>query len=118
MATILKQLYGHHPSFLKLSSKRSLFELIAHLPNSGKGLKVAPSEWTGKSGCFWTIDECLVEDVTKGKITGRLTMNATRSGKSKEIPNAHKKSWHFYAAPEETTRLEGKLGIPESAPTN
>lgn len=45
MATVIKQIWGTHPSFLKLKSHKSLYQVIAHLPKYGRDTLVQPVEW-------------------------------------------------------------------------
>ncbi|RKO86483.1 hypothetical protein BDK51DRAFT_14694, partial [Blyttiomyces helicus] len=45
MATVIRQLWGPNPSFLRAPRKWSLFELVAHRPGRGVGLKVVPKDW-------------------------------------------------------------------------
>ena len=45
MASVVKEIFGHFPSFLKLNSKKSLWDVINHLPKYGIGTCVIPSKW-------------------------------------------------------------------------
>lgn len=84
MATIIREIWGAHPSFLKFPTKRNLLELVAHTPNSGVGLRVVPTVWYKKNwhDSFWTVTEVKMKKVRICEIIGfiasLLKSSATR----------------------------------------
>ncbi|TPX61003.1 hypothetical protein SpCBS45565_g07370 [Spizellomyces sp. 'palustris'] len=120
MATIVRELWGAHPGFLKAPSKRNLLELIAHRPEGGAGLRVVPTIWYTKGwhDCYWTVTETkLKNDMAHGKVYGRLTWRGKEVEKNDQIRAALKHKWHIYEPPHELGTLEEKLGIPRDAPS-
>ncbi|KAI8914921.1 hypothetical protein DFJ77DRAFT_430848 [Powellomyces hirtus] len=120
MATVIKDLWGIRPAFLKFPKQRNLVELIAHAPNAGVGLRVIPTVWhmKGWSDSFYTVTNIQLDgDMAHGKVFGKLTWRGREEPKITEIRKISKYNWHLYQPPSEMKALEMKLGIPADAPT-
>ncbi|KAJ3021531.1 hypothetical protein HKX48_008293 [Thoreauomyces humboldtii] len=118
MATIIRELWGAHPAFLKTANRRNLIELIAHTPQHGKGLRVVPTIWhlKGWTDSFYTITDVQLQgDLAHGKVFGKLTWKGDAAQKPEEIRSIHKHNWHLYQPPNEARSLEMKLRIPADA---
>ncbi|KAJ3269645.1 hypothetical protein HDV01_001161 [Terramyces sp. JEL0728] len=104
MATVIKQLWGIHPPFLKLRTKKSLSQLIRHLPKQGVGYKVQPTEWfkKGKDAYY---------QITKYEgtnIYGIKVRNGLQEG-NEGILQEKFNNWAFYSTREFIETLKTKL---------
>ncbi|TPX44790.1 hypothetical protein SeMB42_g04208 [Synchytrium endobioticum] len=118
MATVLRQLYGHHPSFLKQKTVRNLLELCILLPNQGVGVNVTPADWykSGWHDSYWTIASVeLNPDWRSGTVWGIQTWKSKTSPTHQPIPRASVANWHLHQPPEMHRHLANKLGIDPSA---
>ncbi len=59
MASVIKELWGHHPRFLKLKSKYTLPALLSRMPLAGVGSKVSTTKSLkkGLDKDYYTITE-------------------------------------------------------------
>jgi hypothetical protein len=62
MAAVIKALWGPHPAFLKISSKKTLPALVGHFPDHGTGSKVTLREWFNKGlhEHYYTLSSVIV----------------------------------------------------------
>ncbi|KAJ3085017.1 hypothetical protein HK102_000395 [Quaeritorhiza haematococci] len=121
MATIVRELWGPHPNFLKIVSKKSLFELLAPRQADAVGTRVVPTHWhnRGLYDHYYTItDVKLKSDLRHGQAWGVRTWKNVPGKKSDPIRSALKYNWHIYMPPKEQRKLEQKLRIPADAPTS
>ncbi|TPX38002.1 hypothetical protein SmJEL517_g00218 [Synchytrium microbalum] len=120
MAAIIKELWGVHPSFLKLKTSKNLFRLCLTLPNLGTGVRVIPSSWhkNGLHDSYWTITSVEFNpDWRSGTVWGIQTWkNSTAAGQI-AIPRAAIGSWHLYQPPSMHRQLADKLDIKIEQPT-
>eukprot|EP00842_Homolaphlyctis_polyrhiza_P002025 jgi/Hompol1/2823/HPOL_005648-RA len=119
MSTIVRELWGRFPSFLKLKNK-TLLDLVGDLPNSGKGLRVIPTVWhqIGRENSWFEIDRVELEERTgKSTIYGTKVENGQRQEKIAPIHGSYTRNWRFYEDPAAIRALERKLHIksPESS---
>ena len=107
MATVVKKLFGLHPSFLELKSQKSLYETISHLPKYGVGQKVQPTNFfnLGKTKNYYIVTKVFPESRHCYGIR-------IKGGKknSREIRICDKfKQWGLFNDPLQITRINKAL---------
>ncbi|KAI9102396.1 hypothetical protein DFS34DRAFT_646964 [Phlyctochytrium arcticum] len=117
MATIIRSLWGAHPPFLTLPAHRGLYQVVAHRPRSGVGLRVIPTKWykKGWEGCYWTVEEVVRDqDPSTGILYGKLTWRGKETPQLQEIRQQKKLKWHVYEPPEIVESIMSKVPKLES----
>lgn len=110
MAAVVKSLFGKHPEFIKIKSRKNLWELIQHLPSYGIGLKVSPSEWyrQGRTLNYYKIEK--VSPAYKQVWAVRY-----RQGRKASLPYliapGKFKTWGFFHTPERIARIKKSLSL-------
>jgi hypothetical protein len=100
MATVLLQKFGRSPSFLRLKTSQSLFDLILTRPKLGVSLKVVPTQFykMQRSNYYYTITKVSppksISDL--GRVYAKKTFNGVESDKQVLVPTYHFKNWHLY----------------------
>ncbi|KAI9202901.1 uncharacterized protein BJ171DRAFT_476379 [Polychytrium aggregatum] len=113
MATIVKELWGAHPTFIRQLTRKSIFDLARSAPNGGAGLRIASTEHyrKGMHDSFYTITTVKDQDAY-----GVLTWKGKQGPAPVRIPKADAGKWHLYEPPHELKTIEEKLRILPDAP--
>ena len=100
MASVVKELFGKPPSFLKVKASKSLWHLTHHLPNYGIGYLVQPAEWyqLGSSKYFKITKVYQVYFTNKGvkHVHGKLCYEGKEEEEKEQLLSNQFKHWGFY----------------------
>ncbi|KAJ3171321.1 hypothetical protein HK101_011266 [Irineochytrium annulatum] len=103
-ATVIKELWGAFPKFIKIRPQQNLQQLLEPLAANGKveGIKVTTTEFYNKGlhGNFWTITEAhfsRIEDEVKFK--GIKTMFGQAAKSPTNITKWNHIHWQLYEPP-------------------
>ncbi|KAI9316553.1 hypothetical protein DFJ73DRAFT_373953 [Zopfochytrium polystomum] len=116
MATIIRELWGVRPAFLKggYSSSRTLLKLLTPMENHGVGARVIPvADFThGKLDSFWTITRVDYPNgnFRSGQVFGLRKVRGKQSRRPVQISNIDD-AWRLHLQPAEAQQIKSKLGI-------
>ncbi|KAI8895317.1 hypothetical protein BC833DRAFT_651339 [Globomyces pollinis-pini] len=108
MATILKELYGLRLSYLKIKQQKSIFDLISHLPNYGRGTLVQPTDWfrDGRTLNYYKVTSVLAG---KKKVMGIRYRNGIAGSSEHELTDGKFTRWGFYTHPDDIKRIHSVI---------
>ncbi|KAJ3306458.1 hypothetical protein HDV03_005068 [Kappamyces sp. JEL0829] len=108
MASVVRMLYGPHPPFLALKSRKSLWNLIGHLPGYGVGRKVSPSQWyrQGRNLNYYQITQ--VSPPTK-QVWGIRYRQGRPASPPYILAPGKFKTWGFFMDKHRVGALKGQL---------
>jgi hypothetical protein len=105
MASVIKQLWGPFPSYLKLKTQKSLYQVIGHLPKYGKHALVQPTEWyPERTHNYYKV----VRVYPVSRAVMGIRYRRTRQTKIHQIEGKH---WGLFYPPEVLNSIKEKLSI-------
>ncbi|KAJ3215212.1 hypothetical protein HDU67_000699 [Dinochytrium kinnereticum] len=114
MATVIRELFGHHPKFLRAPANRNLFDYLSILPDR-ESIRVVRKEWfqQGNTDSYWTLvrSKSTKEENGSPLLMGHLTWKGKMDKKIRRIPDADVKAWHIYQDPSDFISIASKLKI-------
>ena len=103
MASVVRMLFGLHPPFLELKSKKSLFQTISHLPSYGISTKVQPTSFyqQGKTKNYYIVTK--VFPISK-HVYGVRIRNGRKMGGEMRICDKFN-NWGIFHDPKQIDRI-------------
>ncbi|KAJ3275189.1 hypothetical protein HK104_003931 [Borealophlyctis nickersoniae] len=120
MATIIRELWGLQPSFLRSVKKRkNLWEVIEHLPNRGIGMLVTEKDWweKGWTECHWKLTRVeITDDLQQRKAFGIKTVHGVTFPEERQIKRP-RHEYQIYRTVQQQRALEDKMHVEYQSTT-